>query len=138
MRTLSTLIRLYQHRLDERRRELGDLERLRADLLSQRERLEKGVLAEQEAAKRVEVGAFAYGGFARGVVERRAKLAASLAELEARIEVAQNAVHGAFQDVKRYELVRQARKRKQREELNRRQQAQLDEISLQMHRRRSA
>ncbi len=92
MRALSTLIRMHRHLLDEKRRALTDLENLRADLVRQREKLEADLLQEQEVAKKVEVGAFAYAGFARGVISRREKLQGSLAELDARIAAAQQDV----------------------------------------------
>lgn len=138
MRTLATLIRLHRYLLDERRRELVDIERLRDELLSQRHRLEASLRDEQEVAKQLECGAFAYGGFALGVITRREKLAASLADIEARIQLARDGVQAAFQELKRYEIQLAAREKKQRLEADRRQQKQVDEISLEMHRRRTA
>jgi flagellar protein FliJ len=138
MRTLSTLIRMHRFQLDEKRRALTDLENLRADLIRQRDKMEAELASEQEIAKKVEVGAFAYGGFARGVIARREKLAGSLAEIEARIAAAQSDVSAAFQDLKRHEIALAQRQRRQREEADRRAQIALDEISLDMHRRRSA
>ena len=138
MRALSTLIRMHRHLLDEKRRALTDLENLRADLVRQREKLEADLVREQEVAKQVEVGAFAYAGFARGVIARREKLQASLTELEARIAAAQEEVATAFQDLKRHEIALAAKQRRQREEEERRKQIELDEVSIEMHRRRSA
>jgi flagellar protein FliJ len=138
MRTLATLIRMHRYQLDEKRRALTDLENLRADLIRQREKLEAELVREQDVAKTVECGAFAYAGFARGYIERREKLMASLAEIEARIEAAQKEVNEAFQDLKRHEIALAARQRRQREEAERRQQLELDEVSLDMHRRRTA
>ena len=89
-------------------------------------------------AKKVEVGAFAYAGFARGVISRRETLQNSLAELEARIAAAQQDVAEAFQDLKRHEIALAAKQRRQREEADRRQQVELDEVSIEMHRRRTA
>ena len=138
MRTLSTLIRMHRFQLDEKRRALTDLENLRSDLIGQRDKMEAELKAEQEIAKKVEVGAFAYAGFARGVIARREKLAGSLAEIDARIEDARQDVAAAFQDLKRHEIALAQRKRRQREEADRREQIALDEVSLDMHRRRTA
>jgi flagellar export protein FliJ len=138
MRALSTLIRMHRYQLDEKRRALTDLENLRADLIRQREKLESDLAQEQEVAKKVEVGAYAYAGFARGVIARREKLQGSLAELEGRIAAAQEDVATAFQDLKRHEIALAAKQRRQREEEERRRQIELDEVSIEMHRRRSA
>jgi flagellar FliJ protein len=138
MRTLSTLIKMHKHQLDEKRRALTDLENLRADLVAQREKLDGELAREQEVAKQVECGAFAYAGFHQGYIQRRDKLMASLAELETRIAAAHQEVSEAYQDVKRHEIALASRQRKQREEEDRRTQNTLDEVSLDMHRRRSA
>lgn len=138
MRTLTTLIRVHQHKLDEKRRELADFERLRADLTARRDRLEAEIAAEQAAAKDIECGAFAYGGFALGVIGRREKLAMSLAEIDVRIEAAREEVAAAFQEVKRYEIALATRQKKLRAEIDRKEQVRLDEVSLDMHRRRTA
>jgi flagellar FliJ protein len=138
MRTLSTLIKMHRHALDEKRRALTDLENLRADLIAQREKLDADLAREQDVAKQTESGAFAYAGFHQGYIQRRDRLALSLAELETRIAAAQEDVSTAYQDVKRHEIALAARQRKQREEEDRRTQNTLDEISLDMHRRRMA
>ena len=138
MRTLSTLIKMHRHALDEKRRALTDLENLRADLVGQREKLEADLVREQEVAKQTESGAFAYAGFHQGYIQRRDRLMVSLAELETRIAAAQQEVSDAYQDVKRHEIALASRQRKQREEEDRRTQNVLDEVSLDMHRRRMA
>jgi flagellar biosynthesis chaperone FliJ len=138
MRALSTLIKVHRHALDEKRRALTDLENLRADLIGQRDKLDADLVREQDVAKQVECGAFAYAGFHQGYLQRRDRLMASLSELETRIAAAQQDVSEAYQDVKRHEIALAARQRKQREEEERRAQNVLDEVSLDMHRRRSA
>ena len=138
MRTLSTLIKMHRYALDEKRRALTDLEKLRADLVGQREKLEADLVREQDVAKQTESGAFAYAGFHQGYIQRRDRLIASLAELQTRIAAAQEDVSVAYQDVKRHEIALASRQRKQREEEERRAQNVLDEVSLDMHRRRMA
>jgi flagellar protein FliJ len=138
MRTLATLIKMHRHQLDEKRRALTDLENLRADLIGQREKLDTDLAREQGVAKQVECGAFAYGGFAQGYIARRDKLMASLAELEGRIAAAQEEVSVAYQDLKRHEIALASRQRRQKEEEERKTQNTLDEISIDMHRRRTA
>jgi hypothetical protein len=137
MRGLSSLIRLNRWRLDEKRRELAALEQLAADLRAQMAQLEVDVKTEQDAAKTTESGAFAYAGFAQGVIERRARLAASLSEVEGRIRIQDDSVKESFRELKRYELTLAERKKRQRLELDRRDQAAQDETSLKAHIRKS-
>jgi hypothetical protein len=137
MRTLETLIKVHKHQLDEKRRALTDLENLHADLIAQRATLDADLAREQEVAKQVECGAFAYAGFHQGYIKRRDTLMASLAELEARIAEAHQIVSEAYQDLKRHEIALASRQRRQKEEEDRRTQNVLDEVSLEMHRRRT-
>jgi flagellar protein FliJ len=137
MRGLSSLIRLNRWRLDEKRRELAALEQLAADLRAQMTQLEVDVKTEQEAAKTTESGAFAYAGYAQGVIDRRARLGASLVEVEGRIKIQDDSVKETFRELKRYEITLAERKKRQRLELDRRDQAAQDETSMKAHVRKS-
>lgn len=138
MKGLAALIRLHSWRLDEKRRELADLQRLEDQLLADAQRLEAEMAAEQEfAAKNSDTGAFSYGGFAIGVIERRKRIAASIAEVRRRIDDKRAEVAEAFQELKRYEITQAERKKRQQAEANRRAQADLDEISLEQYQRRT-
>ncbi len=139
MKGLAALIRLHRWRLDEKRRELADLERLEDQFLADARRLEDEVAAEQEFAKNAgdEVGAFSYGGFAIGVIERRKRIAASIAEIRRRIDDKTAEVTDAFQELKRYEITQAERLKRERVVAERRAQAALDEMSLVQHQRRN-
>ena len=79
MSALDTLIRLHRWQLDERRRQLGDLEQLAAKLRLDEARL----VAEQQAEQQVAAGSIeassSYGGYVRRVIERRQKIVESIA-----------------------------------------------------------
>ena len=137
MKGLAALIRLHSWRLDEKRRELADLQRLEDQFLEDGRRLEAEVAAEQEFAKTSDAGSFSYGGFAVGVIERRKRIEASIAEVRRRIDDKRAEVAEAFQELKRYEITQAERLKRERAEADRRTQANLDEISLIQHERRS-
>ena len=137
MKGLDALIRLHSWRLDEKRRELADLQRLEDQFLDDARRLEAEVAAEQEFAKSSDSGAFSYGGFAVGVIERRKRIEASVAEVRRRIEDKRGEVAEAFRELKRYEITQAERAKRQRIEADRRSQASLDEMSLVQHIRRN-
>jgi flagellar export protein FliJ len=134
---LAALIRLHTWRLDEKRRELADLQRLEDQFLEDGRRLEAEVAAEQEFAKTSDSGSFSYGGFAVGVIERRKRIEISIAEVRRRIDDKRAEVAEAFQELKRYEITQAERLKRERAEAERRAQAGLDEISLIQHQRRS-
>ncbi len=137
MKGLAALIRLHTWRLDEKRRELADLQRLEDQFLEDGRRLEAEVAAEQEFAKTSDSGSFSYGGFAVGVIERRKRIEASVAEVRRRIDDKRAEVADAFQELKRYEITQAERLKREQAEADRRTQADLDEISLMQHQRRA-
>ena len=136
MSALDSLIRLHRWQLDERRRQLADLDQLLFKLRQEERRLDIEQATEQQAASASSEAAFAYGGYARGVVERRRKLAQSVAEIEQQIVQAREALAQTFQEVKRYEITASNRQRQQRQKLERQQQRVMDDIAVEAYRRR--
>lgn len=138
MSTLESLIRLHRFQLDERRRQLADLDQLAAKLRQELERLEIEQKVEQTIAAQSFEAAQGYGAYARNLIERRQRLTHSLAEVEQQILQAREELAEAFQEVKRYEITADNRARQQRQKLARRQQALMDELGLDRHARRKA
>ena len=136
MSALDTLIRVHRWQLDERRRYLAGLDGLATRLRADSQRLQDEAESEARAAGlSLEAGA-AYPLFIGPLIERRKQLERSIAEVEAQIAEAHEAVTTAFQEVKRYELAVANRTREGRERLARRQQRDLDALALDMHRRK--
>lgn len=135
MKGLPNLIRLYRWRLDEKRRNLAELERLAADLRQQGCRIEEEVRNEQGvAAASPEIG-FAYGAYATAVIARRTKLAASLAEVKAKIATAAADVTESFQELKRLEIAQSHREQAAKQRAAKLEQLGLDELGISAHRR---
>jgi flagellar export protein FliJ len=135
MKAVSGLIRLHRWQLDEKRRNLGDLERMKDDFERQVTRLDSEILAEQKIADDVEAR-FAYGAYAQKAVERRATLLRSIADLATQIAAAREEVADAFQEIKKYEILQEQRDRRTREWTTRKEQSVQDEMALQGYRRR--
>jgi len=136
MSAVDSLIRLHRWQLDERRRELADLEALAERLRQDGARLVEEKNAEQAIAAGSPEAATAYAGYARRFIARRQKLEQSLASVEARIVVAREALAEAYQEVKRYEIAANNRAMQQRKRLDRVQQLSLDEIGIENLRRK--
>lgn len=130
MNELKTLIRLHRWKLDERRRELAELQALADRLAEERRRLEEEVLAEQAAARASGDAAFGYGNYARGVIDRRRRLEESIAQVERQIAAATEEMAEAFQELKRHEIAQEGRDRREMEKLRRRENAMLDEVAI--------
>jgi flagellar export protein FliJ len=78
---------------------------------------------------------FAYAPYAAAAIERRRTLLASLADVRTQIEGASQEVTIAYQELKKYEVAQDNRRRRARVETNRREQIVLDEIGIEGFRR---
>lgn len=137
MKGLPTLIRLHRWQLDEKRRIVVDLERLKDDLEGQAAQMERELRSESRLAGDDDLR-FAYSSYARATEERRRTLARSIAELDAQITAAREEVAGAFETMKKYELIDRQRTERGRQSAQRRQQAELDAVALQIYQRNKA
>jgi flagellar protein FliJ len=136
---LPNLIRLHRWRLDEKRKTLSELERLGTDLRQQALRLEDELKQEQQtAARSPEEAGYAYGRYAGRVIARRQAIAASLAEVKAKITQAAAAVTESFRELKRFEIAQERRERAEFEKEAKAERSILDEMGLQAHRKDAA
>jgi flagellar FliJ protein len=128
MNALDNLIRLHRWQLDERRRQLGELELLAVKLKQEQDRLQVEEQGEQGVPGSAQEDPGSFGSYARELAERRRRLAQSLADVEQRIAIAREALSEAFQEVKRYEITAANRQRLQRQRLGQRQQRALNGV----------
>jgi flagellar protein FliJ len=131
---LDSLIRVNKYKLDERRRQLAELERLVERLRNESQRLEQELTSEQQVAAASREAGHSYGGYARDIIERRRKLAASIADAEAQILAARDALSESFREVKRYEITAANRGTRERLAAERKQRIAQDEVAAQIHR----
>jgi hypothetical protein len=132
MKSIATLIRLKRWTLDEKRRALADLERLRSEMVDRASALEKEIAAEQGAAP-TEVVQFAYAAYVRRAMGQREALAQSIAGVDAQIAEAQLEIGEVFSELKRYERVQEMADQKAKVEVRRRETAVLDEVAGRRH-----
>ncbi len=136
---LHNLIRLHEWRVDEKRRRLGELIRVLEDLEDRALRLEQELLEEQRVAGSSpgEAG-FLYGNYVEAVIERRERLAKSIAKAGEEVAGAREEMRAEYQNLKKYEVAQENRDRRVRQEMERREQLELDELGLQSYRQRKA
>ena len=134
---IKSLIRLNEWNVDEKRRKLGELLRLQADLEDQLKRLDEEHTREQRAAAADPTGAgLTYPNYAHHVRQRRDNLQDSIAQMEIVIGYARDELSDSYQELKKYETVEQNRQRRHELEQSRREQTMLDEVALNQHRRK--
>ena len=129
---IETLIRLNDWNVDQKRRKLGDLQRLIEGFEAELQKLEQDLLNEQAAATAAHnEGGFVYGYYAERVIERRAIIQISIQQLEKDTDEAREALSVAYRELKKFETALESRKLRQELELARKDQLDLDEVGIQ-------
>ena len=136
-KSLHTLIRLHQHRVDEKRRELGGMIAIVSDLERQACDLEEKIINEQDIAKlSPDLAGVLYGNFAAHSILRREQFVAAIAEMEEKLVIAQDEIREEYTDLKGFELTQEARDKVDALEQSRSEHAVLDEIGSNAHRQK--
>jgi flagellar protein FliJ len=139
VKDLHTLIRLHQYRVDDKRRSLGELLGEVTNLEQQGEHLEREIVTEQEIANSApdSVGMF-YGEYATAAVNKREEILLQITGFEEKIAVAQEEMRIEFKDMKVFEITQESRDETAAKEAAKEEQAILDELGQEAHRRRKA
>ncbi len=138
MKRRDSLMRLKRFRVDDLKRRMATLDGMKVDLEKKLADLEESVARERQRAHDSDIGRLAFPSFLRSIDTRRDNLRATLAELERERAQAQEALAGAFQDLKSLELAMEQQAQKAAELETRRSQARLDEMALVRHLRKHA
>ncbi|MBX6321158.1 MAG: hypothetical protein IRY94_04955 [Rhodospirillaceae bacterium] len=137
MNTMEQLVRLHRWSVDEKRRQIGDLQRLRAKLSEDVARLDADLAAEMETARDGIEFQRAFAAYEQVVRARRSRLTMSIAEVDKEILRAQDELAETYRELKRYEQALAARKARDKAVRQRRDQMAEDEIGLTLYRRKS-
>lgn len=136
MKGIDGVIRLQKWQVDEKRRQVAELQGMLMDLERRADALEQEIKKEQDVAGDKNV-AFIYGDYARHAIERRETLQHSIADAQAAVELARDELGEQYQDLKRYEIAKDRHMAREKLKENRAEQAELDDIAMKMHRRAS-
>lgn len=134
-RSHAPLIRLARFKVEELQKQMGEIERARASINDQIDRLEESVPEEQATARENRDGYLAYGSYARSVIQRKDKLRLSLEEVDTQASELRGRLETAFADLKKYELLEERRLSRMQDALRQAEQAQMDEIASQIRQR---
>ena len=135
-KSLRSLVRLNEWRVDEQRRALAERLRVLAGLEDKARRLEHELAAEQRiAAEQPAIAGFAYGRYAETAIARRAALVRAIAEATTLVDEGREAVRAAYRELKKIEITARTRTARARAEADRKDQQDIDEIALVGHTR---
>lgn len=135
MSALDQLVRLHRWSVDEKRRQIGDLQRLRVKLSEDVARLDAELAAEIEAAREGVELKRALVAYEQVMRARRARLTMSLAEIDKEILRAQDELAESYRELKRYEQALANRTAREKAARQRKEQIAEDEIALGTFRR---
>ena len=138
MAGLKNLIRLHEWTVDERRRELGMFLRRREELDRRLEDLEAELKREQALAGSNPGGVgVTFGAYYNMVRIRRHRLEQQIRAAEADILEARDILSRAYMELKKYQVAQDVRTKKEELEAAREEQRGLDELALQLYRRKA-
>lgn len=131
-----SLIRLKKFNVDEKRRQVMQIEMMVADFERMASELDHQIEIEQTKTGISDVAHFAYSTFAKAALQRRDNLLASANDMRGKLETAQDQLAEALEDLKKVELLDQREHQRERDEQNKIEQAEFDEVARQRFRSR--
>lgn len=128
MKSRDTLIRLKRFHVDEKRRQVAQIEAMIAEFERMAADLDREIAAEQARAGIDDPGHFAYPTYAKAAIQRRDNLKQSADNLRGQLEDARAALAEAFEELKKVEILEERDQHRERAAENRAEQAELDRI----------
>ena len=123
-----SLIRLKKFQVDERRRQVAQIEMMVADFERMASELDQQIEIEQQKTGISDIAHFAYSTFAKAAMMRRDNLLASANDMKVKLEAAQDAMAEAVEDLKKVELLDQREQDREGVAEARIEQAEYDEM----------
>lgn len=137
MADLKSLIRIRKHAVEQKQKFLSDLYRQAEELEGQKSDLQETLEVERKKLDEMGVEALGYfGRYSETVRNRSEEIDDHLRKLEARIEVARDDMNMAFSELKKVEITQERREKEEKKKALKKENAELDEIAIDMHRRK--
>lgn len=130
MKSRDTLLRLKRFQVDEKRRQVVQIETMISEFERMASDLDREILHEQEKSGIHDVAHYAYPTYARAAMTRRDNLKRSADELAGQLSDAQDALAEAFDELKKVELLEERDTARERVAEGAREQAEMDRIGL--------
>ena len=123
-----SLIRLKKFQVDEKRRQVAQIEMMIADFERMASELDQQIEIEHTKTGISDVAHFAYSTFAKAALTRRDNLLNSAADMRGKLEAAQDGLAEALEDLKKVELLDQREHQREAAEQLKVEQSEYDEI----------
>ncbi len=130
-----SLIRLKKFQVDEKRRQVTQIEMMVADFERMAAELDQQIEIEHQKTGISDIAHFAYSTFAKAARTRRDNLLESAEGMRGQLEAAQDALAEAIEELKKIELLDQREHLREAAAEAKLEQAEFDEIGLRRHSR---
>jgi flagellar export protein FliJ len=130
MKSRETLVRLKRFQVDDRRRQVAQIEGMIAEFERMATDLDREIQTEQDRAGIHDPAHYAYPTYAKAAMNRRQNLKRSADELKVQLDDAQAALGEAFEELKKVELLDERDQQRERAAEDAREQAEMDRIGL--------
>lgn len=130
-----SLIRLKKFQVDEKRRQVAQIEMMVADFERMASELDQQIEIEHTKTGISDTAHFAYSTFAKAALTRRDNLLASANDMKVKLEAAQDALAEALEDLKKVELLDQREHQREKDEQAKVEQSEYDEVARMRYRR---
>jgi flagellar export protein FliJ len=124
-----TIVRLKKFQVDEKRRNVAQIEAMIAEFDRIAAELDREIKTEQERAGIHDPAHFAYPTYAKAAIGRRENLHRSAGELKAQLDDAKAVLGEAFEELKKVEMLDERDNAREKAEESAREQAELDRIA---------
>lgn len=135
MKGVDNLIRLQKWKVDEKRRELAELEGMRLQLVARLDQITAELEHEKQVVRDLDLAPY-YGPFANAVRIRQQTINESIAQVESGQAKMRDELSALFQEQKRFEIAKERREELEEREAARREQSSIDNMTGRQHHRR--
>lgn len=133
MKSRDSLIRLKRFQVDEKRRQVSQIEMMIADFNRMVSDLDDQIVSEQNRVGIHDITHFAYPTFAKAAIQRRDNLKVSIHDLDVKMEAAREELAMAVEELKKIELIEERDQMRERAERDASEQEALDEMAGRRH-----
>lgn len=130
-----SLIRVKKFEVDEKRRQVTQIELMVADFERMAAELDQQIDIEHQKTGISDIAHFAYSTFAKAAITRRDNLLASASDMREKLEAAQDVMAEALEDLKKVELLDEREHQRERAAEAKVEQEEYDEIARIRHMR---
>jgi flagellar export protein FliJ len=132
MKSRDSLIRLKRFQVDEKRRQVSQIEAMLAEFQRNVDELDEQIRLEQERSGISDPTHYAYPTFAKAAMTRRDNLVVSMDGLRKQLDDARADLGEAFEELKKIELLEERNERQARRDAEKAEQSELDEAAARL------